>query len=237
MISKKRRHKGLLKSAPPKTGRAAFRGILHPLILGGQSIAPSTNTATPNFDPYSTATVTKPDTDPGDAARIKAPCVMSAAEEEWCNIDPTFSWCQKQMLFADDPKCTPNNIRCPVSQKWLEIMNDPNNCYRDFLKEEHIINGIDGQCVDEAITENEARGKKAYDDWIETRGCKLSYNNFGHEVQQNYARCPEEFKTANLGDIRSVDREDQSGNTQDFFMRLMQWLPDKPSFVSCTQKS
>jgi hypothetical protein len=230
MISKKRRHKGLLKSAPPTTGRAAFKGILHPLILGGQSIAPSSTATTANFDPYSQATVTVP-SDAETPSKINLPCELSATEKAWCDINPTFSWCGKAGLTLNDPKCVPNNIKCPPSQKWLDIMNDPNNNYREFLKEYSIINGIGGMCVDEAIAETEANAKKAYDDWVNTRGCKLSYNNFGHEVQQNYARCPDEFKDAKLGDIRSIDREDSSGNTQDFSMRLLSWIPDKPSFV------
>jgi len=228
MISKKRRHKGHLKSAPPTTGRAAFKGILHPLILGGQSIAPS-STSTSNFDPYSGATVTVP-TDAPQPAELTYPCELSATEKAWCDINPTFSWCGKAGLTSNDPKCVPNNIKCPPSQKWLDIMNDPNNDYREFLKEDSIINGIGGMCVDAAIDEYEKKIKESYEEWIKTRGCKLSYNNFGYEVIQNYARCPDEFKDAKLGDIRSKDIEDQSGGIQDFAMKLLQWFPDKPAF-------
>lgn len=230
MISKKRRHKGLLKSAPPTTGRAAFKGILHPLILGGQNIAPSSTATTSNFDPYSAATITVP-TDAEKPAELRYPCELSATEKAWCDINPTFSWCGKAGLTSNDPKCVPNNIKCPPSQKWLDIWKDPTSTYYDFTRDQNIINGIDGMCVDEAINETEAKAKKAYDDWVNSRGCKLSYNNFGHEVQQTYARCPDEFKNAQIGDIRSIDREDSSGNIQDFSMRLLAWIPDKPSFV------
>ena len=48
---------------------------------------------------------------------------------------------------------------------------------------------------------------------------------------QNYARCPDEFKDAKLGDIRSIDLEISDGFMQDFSMRLLAWNPDKPSFV------
>jgi hypothetical protein len=230
MISKKRRHKGLLKSAPPTTGRAAFRGILHPLILGGQSIAPSSTATTANFDPYSQATVTVPSTDDGPPQKLKDSCELSATEKAWCDIG-SFSWCKKVGLTADDPKCIPNNIKCPPSQKWLDISKDPTSTYHDFTREENIINGINGMCVDEAIAETDAKAKKAYDDWVNTRGCKVSYNDLGYERQQNYARCPDEFKDAKLGDIRSIDLEISDGFMQDFSMRLLAWIPDKPSFV------
>jgi len=164
MISKKRRHKGLIHS-PPTTGRAAFRGILHPLILGGQSIAPSTNTATPNFDPYSTATVVKPNTDQGEAARIKAPCEMSAAEEKWCDIDPTYSWCEKRMLFADDPKCVPTDLKCSLTQKYLDLFYDPKvaeSKYLGFLSEEGVTTGRNGVCLDEQLRKDkEAEANKS----------------------------------------------------------------------------
>jgi hypothetical protein len=233
MISKKRRHKGLIHS-PPTTGRAAFRGILHPLILGGQSIAPSSTATTSNFDPYSSATVTQPDKDPQPTSTQTA-CELPLVEQEYCDVNPTFSWCKKRKLKSDDPKCVPNNIKCPPSEKWLSMWYDDDvvhNPYRDFLKEENIINGINGQCIDEASAENEKKKKEAYEDWINTRGCKLGYNHFGHEVVQNYARCPDEFKDAKLGDIRNIDREDSSGNTQDFDMKLIQWIPDKPAYVN-----
>jgi hypothetical protein len=230
MISKKRRHKGILKSAPPTTGRAAFKGILHPLILGGQSVAPSSTATTANFDPYSQATVTVP-SDAEKPSKINVPCELSATERAWCDINPTFSWCNKAGLFADDPKCIPNNIKCPPSQKWLDISKDPRSTYADFTREENIMNGINGMCVDEAIAETEAKAKKAYDDWVNTRGCKVSYNDLGYERQQNYARCPDEFKDAKLGDIRSIDLEISDGFMQDFSMRLLAWIPDKPSFV------
>lgn len=234
MISKKRRHKGFKIPPPPTTGRAAFKGILHPLILGGQTIAPASiaraSTTTPsNVDPYSQATVTIPDTEPGQ----RDYCKLSDIEQAWCDINPTFSWCVKAGLLSDDPKCVPNNIKCPPSQKWLDVMNDPDphNVYKEFLKEESIMNGIDGTCVDAAMDAYERKIKESYDEWIKTRGCKLGYNQFGHDVIQNYARCPDEFKDAKLGDIKNIDREDSSGITQDFAMKLLQWIPDKPAFT------
>jgi hypothetical protein len=108
MISKKRRHKGLLKSAPPTTGRAVFRGILHPLILGGQSIAPSSTATTANFDPYSQATVTVP-SDAEKPSTINFPCELSATEKEWCDINPAYSWCKKANVLSNDPLCIPTS--------------------------------------------------------------------------------------------------------------------------------
>lgn len=233
MISKKRRH---LKYKPPTTGRAAFRGILPPLILGGQSIAPPSappsTSSTSNFDPYSGATVNVP-TDVPQPAKLKYPCELSDTEIAWCKINPAFSWCQKNGLMADDPKCVPNNIKCPPSQKWLDVKNDPDSIsfFRDFLNEENIINGINGMCVDAAYDEYEKKIKESYDEWIKTRGCKLGYNQFGHDVIQNYARCPDEFKDAKLGDIRNIDIENSSDVTLDFAMKLLQWIPDKPAFT------
>ena len=125
MISKKRRH---------KTGRAAFRGILHPLILGGQNIAPSSTTTTSNVDPYAAATTTVP-ADIPQSQTLKYPCELSATEKAWCDIDQRFSWCKKAGLTSNDPKCVPNNIKCPPSQKCLDIQNVYPSVYRDFIKQ------------------------------------------------------------------------------------------------------
>jgi len=167
MISKKRRHKGLLKSAPPTTGRAAFRGILHPLILGGQNIAPSSTATTANFDPYSQATVTVPSTDDGPPQKLKDPCELSATEKAWCDINPLFSWCDKVGLTSNDPKCVPNNIKCPPSQKWLDTAYSTDKSVqigplRDFLSEDGIMNGVNGMCIDAAIAKDkEAEANKS----------------------------------------------------------------------------
>lgn len=227
MISKKRRHKGLIKHHPPTTGRAAFKGILHPLILGGQSIAPSSTATTANFDPYSQATVTVP-SDAENPSTINLPCELSATEKAWCDINPTFSWCGKAGLTLNDPKCVPNNIKCPPSQKWLDTFNstDLSNQFgpiSQFLTNDGIINGVNGMCIDEAITQTDAKTKKAYDDWVNTRGCILG-NTSDSTIKQTYKPCYLTFKDAKIGDIRPT----VAGYAN---MRLLSWVPDKPSFV------
>lgn len=210
MISKKRRH----KYHPPTTGRAAFRGILHPLILGGQSIAPTSTTATSNFDPYSQATVTVPSTDDGPPQKLRDACELSATEKAWCDINSTFSWCDKAGLFSDDPKCVPNNIKCPPSQKWLDISNDPFSIYRDFTKSENIINGIDGMCVDEAIEKRE-------DIWVKTRGCKYTVGPFRiQDTPLKSSPCPwPQFKGLNTGESVTIN-----GSQFNF----LGWIPERP---------
>jgi hypothetical protein len=227
MISKKRRHKGLLKSAPPTTGRAAFKGILHPLILGGQSIAPSSTATTANFDPYSQATVTVP-SDAEQPSQVKPACELTATEKAWCDIG-SFSWCKKVGLTADDPKCIPNNIKCPPSQKWLDISKEPRSTYYDFTSEENIKNGINGMCVDEAIAETDAKANKAYDDWVNTRGCNLGSIS-DSTIHQSYKPCWPTFKDAEIGDIRPT----VAGYAN---MRLLSWIPDRPLFVPYVAKS
>lgn len=178
MISKKRRHKKILFSATPTTGRAAFRGILHPLILGGQSIAPSSTATTSNFDPYSSATVTQPDKDPQPTSTQTA-CELPLVEQEYCDVNPNFSWCEKRKLKSDDPKCAPVDIKCPMTQEWLDSyhstdVNDQFGLIQKFLANDGILNGVNGQCID---------------DYKRTRQkCARIYYDFDDVVNRNFKK-------------------------------------------------
>lgn len=154
MISKKRRHKGLIYK-PPTTGRAAFKGFYHPLILGGQSVS-SSMTGTTNFDPYSQATIT-PAGKGGETRPIeKEPCELTIEEKRYCDVNPTFRFCDKKNMTSDDPKCVATDIKCPLTQQWLDRFSstDPSDQFgltSQFLGLDGILNGVNGQCIDEYI--------------------------------------------------------------------------------------
>ncbi len=217
MNSKKRRHKGFKIPPPPTTGRAAFRGILHPLILAGQTIAPASiaraSTTTPsNVDPYSQATVTIPDTEPGQ----RDYCQLSDIEQAWCDINPTFSWCYKTQLFSNDSKCVPNTIKCPPSQAWIDVfhstdLNTQFGWLQDYLLESGIENGVNGKCIDEALAEKKKKEEEDYDNWVKTRGCR--YDNFPLEVgvQNSFIKTPCPFGT---GDDNKPGQIKQYGGKQ-----------------------
>lgn len=107
MISKKRRHRAIL-SQPP-TGRRAFKGILHPLLLAGQSIAPSATPATANFDPYAVATVTQPNTDISESTSYYSKCELTDEERAYCEMNPSYPWCKKANVLSNDPLCIPTS--------------------------------------------------------------------------------------------------------------------------------
>lgn len=221
MISKKRRHQGLLHSAIPSHGLSAFKGILHPLILGGQSIAPSL-ASTPNFTPYEAAVTTVPTSIPSPENLVgKDACEMSATEKAYCQVGLPFSFCDKKNLRANDPKCTSGDIKCPLTEKWKKVcLSNKSSQFDDFCKSEHIINGLDGECVDQAMETQENKQKQAYDDWVNSRGCNLG-DTFDPSIHQTYKPCWPAFKDAKIGDIRPT----KAGYAD---MRLLSWIPDKP---------
>jgi hypothetical protein len=95
--------------------------------------------------------------------------------------------------------------------------------YCDFQRDSN------GNCLVEAMEENEKKIKEAKEKWLATRGCKLEYTQFGRTISQLYQPCPRQFNE--IGDIRDVDREDQSGNTTEISMKLLSWYPEKPAAV------
>lgn len=221
MISKKRRHQGLLHSAIPSTGLSAFKGILHPLILGGQSIAPSL-AGTPNFNPYDAAVTTVPTSVPTSENLVgKDACEMSATEKAYCELGLPFSFCDKKNLRLNDAKCTSGDIKCPLTERWKEVcMTNKPSQFADFCKSENIINGINGECVDQAMETQENKQKQAYDDWVNSRGCVLGATA-DPNIYQTYKPCWPAFKDAKIGDIRPT----KAGYAD---MRLLSWVPDKP---------
>jgi orotidine-5'-phosphate decarboxylase len=76
-------------------------------------------------------------------------------------------------------------------------------------------------CIDAAIAETDAKTKKAFDDWVNTRGCILG-NTSDSTIKQTYKPCYPTFKDAKIGDIRPT----VAGYAN---MRLLSWVPDKPS--------
>jgi hypothetical protein len=205
MISKKRRRKAIL-SQPP-TGRRAFKGILHPLLLAGQSIAPSVTPATANFDPYAVATVTQPNTDISESTSYTTPCELSATEREYCDQNPSYSWCKKANLLGGDPNCTSNPIKCPISQEWIDMCSGPSGNYSDFCKEENIINGINGICYSDVL-----KRQKEIEDSIKQPGCMIARTDIKPTQWVNKKPCPPEFRNA-----QKYDQVNYDGKTWSFW--------------------
>jgi hypothetical protein len=185
MIQKKRKRRAVLNRVAPSTGRQAFKGMIQPLLLGGGGSQTSPEVISQQYQ-QATAAVLTPSQ---PIEKLNIPCELTPTEKAFCDID-NYSWCEKTILSADDPKCVASTLKCAPSEKWKELWESttPNDEFFPFaaayLDEDGIRNGVDGKCIEEAIEEkrqekeNEtiAEGKKEqelYENWLKTRGCRF----------------------------------------------------------------
>jgi hypothetical protein len=230
--------------APLIGGRAAFRGIINPLILAGGKFGQSPDiwaseyvnaVASPVAPSQSPIAIVKPAVET---------CTLSQIERDWCDFSGNqLPHCRKRMLPASDAACKPSAVECPLTDKVRKLCRPGyQGEYVDFCM------GISrgGKCYEAVIrqeaedeqTKKDAADKKAKDDteakakadaeinqakinnWKVTRGCRFHREDLTEADALTQTPC----RTPAFNDARVGQYISSFGHRWKF----LGWTPEQP---------
>jgi hypothetical protein len=233
--------------APLIGGRAAFRGIINPLILAGGKFGQSPDIwaseyvnaeATPVAVQQQKITIVKP---PAEV------CPTSTLLKEYCDYNPSIRFCKKRNLAATDPQCDPYDQdipHCPLTEsvrKYCATANGGDPYARACWGQK-----INGLCFDQARRRDQdqaqankdAADKKAKDDidakakadaeinqakinnWKATRGCRFHREDLTEADALTQTPC----RTPAFNDARVGQYISSYGHRWKF----LGWTPEQP---------